>query len=428
MPNQEPAAAAITQFLAQFPPQKNSHFVVALSGGADSIALLHALSKQVDSEHILAVYINHQLQPESSEWAQFNRDICQRWGIPFKAIDVTVNADAASLENEARRARYDALAQFITDQQLCLLTAHHKDDQVETLLLQLFRGAGPKGLSAMPLTIAFAEGVHARPFLALSKQDILNYCAAYGLAFVEDPSNEDTKHRRNFLRQKVIPLLEQEWPQLRETLYRVSELQADTQQVIEEQAQQDLAACYEQGKGLSLEVLGALSPPRQHNVLRYWLSQLGLTMPSRKVLQQLTQQMLQSESDSQPAIEWQGGVFRRHTGFLLWDSGRQQALDFTPTTWEGQQDLRLSDKVLLPARWLQQRYPELVGRVLTVSLRQGGERFRKPNSTQTTSLKNYFQETGVPSWQRSNVVLISYQDEVRAIYTEHLADYLKNSI
>ncbi|AOE50340.1 tRNA lysidine(34) synthetase TilS [Kangiella sediminilitoris] len=422
MTNQEPVAEAIHQFLAHLPAEKESRFIVALSGGADSISLLHALSQRIERQHITAVYIDHQLQPQSSGWGKFNREICQKWGIPFEVVEVSVNTDSASLESEARRARYKALKNFVVDDRTYLLTAHHKNDQVETLLLQLFRGAGPKGLSAMPVQARFGQGFHYRPMLAVSRSDVLNYCSAHQLNYIEDPSNKDTTHRRNFLRLEVLPLLKQEWPQLEDTLCRVSEIQADTQEMVEEVAQQDFENCHTELKGINLKQLNLLSETRQNHLLRFWFSQLGLDMPSQKVLGQLKRQMLQSADDSQPELPYQRGVFRRHAGFLVWGREEQLDADFSPLPWDGKDDLLINNGVVLTSSWLRERHPELVGKSLRVSMRKGGERFRKLNAKHTTSLKNYLQESGVPSWQRSQLILISHADEVRAIYSGHLKD------
>ena len=426
---QEPVAAAIEQFLARISPSENASentsfskpakkIVVALSGGADSIALLHALSEQVNSQHIQAVYIDHQLQTNSAQWAESNRDFCQSLGVDFKTIAVDIDRSNASLENEARQQRYKALADIV-DTDHYLLTGHHQDDQAETLLLQLFRGAGPKGLSAMPALTTFSKGYHARPLLAVTKQDVLDYCAHHKLSFIEDPSNLDIKHRRNFVRQSVLPLLETEWPQIQQTLSRSSEFQASAQELIDEVAAQDYAQCFVEGSGIQLEQLGQLTKTRQRNLLRYWLEVLECGMPSAKLLDEILSQQVSSGQDAQPSLSFAHGTIRRHQGFLVFTQDEPE-LSFDELEWSGQNDLQLTENLTLPSYWLQQNFPELVGQSLIVCLRQGGERFKKPNTEHTTSLKNYLQETKVPAWQRDKVVLIKLDGVVRAIYTEHL--------
>ncbi|GAA0199250.1 tRNA lysidine(34) synthetase TilS [Kangiella japonica] len=435
MSKQEPVSVAISTFLAQFISQKNSSkasnadhsqtFTIALSGGADSVALLHAISSQYPKDKLKAIYINHQLQAVSDEWADFCQSWCQELGVDFEVIAVEVDQKAASLENSARKARYQAFSKVIDSGQ-CLLTGHHQDDQAETLLLQLFRGAGPKGLSAMPYITSFAEGYHARPLLSVSKAEVLEYCKEHQLSFVDDPSNLDTQHRRNFVRHRVIPLLEQEWPQLTTTLSRVSQLQADTQVIVEERAQEDWEACYTEGKGLSVEGLKKLSEVRQNSLIRYWFEKLGLGMPSVKVLEQLLSQMLEAETDAQPMIEFKQGSLRRHQDHLVWLSQHSSSnfKELEDTTWDGKKDLQVADGITITAEWLETHYPELIGENLVVSLRRGGERFRKKNARQSTSLKNYFQEQKFPAWQRDVLLLIKLNDEVRAVYAEHLKDSL----
>ena len=440
MSKQEPVSVAISTFLAQFFSQRSSSkapstdhsqsFTIALSGGADSVALLHAISSQYPKDKLKAIYINHQLQAVSDEWADFCQSLCQELDVDFEVIAVELDQKAASLENSARKARYQAFSKIIDSEQ-CLLTGHHQDDQAETLLLQLFRGAGPKGLSAMPYITSFAEGYHARPLLSVSKVEVLEYCKEHQLSFVDDPSNLDTQHRRNFVRHRVIPLLEQEWPQLTATLSRVSQLQADTQAIVEERAQEDWESCYTEGKGLSVEVLRKLSEVRQNSLIRYWFERLGLGMPSVRVLKQLLSQMLEAETDAQPMIEFKQGSIRRHQDHLVWlpqhsssNHSSSNHIKLQDTAWNGKKDLQVADGITITAEWLKTHYPELMGESLVVSLRRGGERFRKKNARQSTSLKNYLQEQKFPAWQRDQLLLIKLNDEVRAVYSEHLKGFI----
>lgn len=454
MSNSEPVTAAIQQFLAllcsdqealpkhfsqdpssQKSTQENlsidslkraSDITVALSGGADSVALLHAFYQQfcyleLDLKHLKAVYIDHQLSPNSTQWAEHNKLLCQDLGIDYQVIVVDVEC-VASQENAARQARYAALQKLIKHDQY-LVTGHHQDDQAETLLLQLFRGSGPKGLSAMPALTEFSQGFHARPLLSVSKKDILNYCTNHGLDFVQDPSNKDIKHRRNFLRHEIFPLLEREWPQLKSSLARASDLQAAAQEIIEERAAQDFANCFVEGQGILIQKLASLSLARQHSMLRFWFQTLEQSMPSFRVLQQLIAQMVYSEQDAQPSIDLDGGSVKRFDGFLTWltsDISQQKDDKIKPTNWDGLSDLYLTQSIVVSFAWLKRHYPQLVGKPLIVSQRCGGERFRKVNAEHTTSLKNYLQETKVPAWQRDKVLLIQLDNEVCAIYKEHL--------
>ncbi len=418
MNNQEPVATAVSRFLAQDSSQSFSSYVVALSGGADSVALLHAFAQQLHKQPLKAVYIDHQLQESSSQWATFNQALCQKLGVEFKTFKVDVSA-GASLEAEARKARYEALAGVVGHHE-CLLTGHHQDDQAETLLLQLFRGAGPKGLSAMPEQAAFGQGTHARPLLHVSKRDILNYCELHNLTFVEDPSNQDIQHRRNFLRQKVIPLMETEWPDITATLARASAIQASTQELVEEVASADFDQCFDKNKGLSISATKELSSVRQTQVFRYWLQKLDQAMPSQKVVEQLKQQMLTSDVDAQPSVSLGNGGIKRFQGYLVWTNEVTDELEPVHQTWVADRDIELNCGVKISLNWLKQNSPELVGKPLQVITRQGGERFRKRNAQHTTSLKNYFQEEGIPPWQRNSVLLILFEGEVRTLYRDHL--------
>ncbi|ACV27289.1 tRNA lysidine(34) synthetase TilS [Kangiella koreensis] len=420
MTKSEPVSQAIDEFLALCISKSINHIVVALSGGVDSLSLLHALhlARTSDSSYSLsAVYIDHQLQAPSSDWAKQNQRFCESLDIPFQSVQVEVDKDLASLESTARKARYQALSEFVPNPQTCLVTGQHLNDQAETFLLQLFRGAGSKGLASMPKLTDFAQGYLARPLLTVSRKALESYCNSNGLQAIEDPTNQDTDIRRNFVRHQVMPLVEQKWPQASKVIASASEIQADNQQLLDELAAIDFENCYEvKQNSLVLAEVRQLSPQRVRNLLRYWLEGCGADMPSQAVLQQIQTQMLDAKEDANPAIEMSSGSIRRYRDGLYWVT--ETGVDYAEfeLIWLTDRDLTHNEQLLIPLNWLQQNHPHLVGKELMVKGRQGGERIRFEPSKPSISLKNYFQEQGIPPWQRDQVLLLEFEGELRAIF------------
>lgn len=319
----EPVSQAIDEFLALCISNSIHSVVVALSGGVDSLSLLHSLHQRIKkSSHTMslsAVYIDHQLQAGSDLWAEKNRQFCESLEVAFETVKVEVDKSTASLEKAARTARYQALSQFIADEHTCLVTGQHLNDQAETFLLQLLRGAGSKGLSAMPDWTDFAKGFIARPLLNIPRAILDSYCASHGLEPIEDPTNSDTDIRRNFVRHKVMPLIEVKWPQAVKTIAAASDIQAENQKLLNELAAIDFENCFDARRNALLLIpVKQLSPGRVRNLLRYWLDACGADMPSQAVLQQIQLQMLDAKEDASPVIELAKGSIRRYRNALYW--------------------------------------------------------------------------------------------------------------
>jgi tRNA(Ile)-lysidine synthase len=216
------------------------NYVVAYSGGMDSHVLLHLCYKL--KIPVRAIHINHGLQKEADAWSKHCNKICEELNVPFFNIHVDAAAtQGESPENAARNARYEALMSELKVNE-CLLTAHHKDDQSETLLLQLFRGAGPAGLAAMPVVRKTGKGIHLRPLLECSRSELMQYAKENKLNWIEDPSNQNTDFDRNFVRQKIIPLIKGRWQQVDSALEQVASQQQDSLEIIEAMAAIDLSS------------------------------------------------------------------------------------------------------------------------------------------------------------------------------------------
>jgi tRNA(Ile)-lysidine synthase len=278
-------------------------FYVALSGGMDSVVLLHQLANNPAYQNKLeAIHVNHALSPHANDWEAFCAQLCQSWNIPFLAFQITVKPEVGeSLEAVARTQRY-AIFKGLLQADEALLTAHHQDDQAETVLLQLIRGAGVKGLSAMPAEKSLGQGVLMRPLLKKSHEDILQYALEHNLKWIEDESNQNCDFSRNFLRHKIIPLLKERWPSVAKTLSRSAEHCAEADELFNEIAKLDYKTCALPENRLSITALKTLSFPRQKQVLRHWIASAGHHYPSTQFIQTLLDDVVNAASDAHPVL------------------------------------------------------------------------------------------------------------------------------
>lgn len=247
---------------------------LAYSGGLDSHVLLHLVSRLLDNLpdwDLQVIHINHDLQPDAGQWAEHCLAVCQQLDLPCRVVRLHIDARGESIEAAARDARYRAFAECMQQHDV-LLTAQHADDQSETFMLQMLRGSGPRGMAGMPMTKKFAGGYLLRPLLGFRRHELELYANQQQLACIHDPSNQDSRFDRNFLRSEVMPVLQQRWPSLVPTLRRSAQQQAEAAELLDVLAAQDLADCLGRTSGcLALEGLRHLSENRQRNVLRYWL-------------------------------------------------------------------------------------------------------------------------------------------------------------
>ena len=411
--------------LEKFPAhQEIKTWWLAYSGGVDSRVLLHLLSSlEMD---VRAIYIDHGLQKDSAAWAEQCEYVCKRHGIPF--ISVAVNARAASRESPeaaARAARYKALAEYIKPDH-CLLTAQHQDDQAETLLLQLFRGAGPAGLAAMPFYSRFSDGWHCRPLLNFTRNQIMDYAVGHELSWVDDPSNQDEKYDRNFLRLKVMPLLQTRWPSINRTLSVAAMQQAENKKILNELAVSDLKKVEHTTEYLSLDDLQQLPAPRIRNLIRYWIKLQHLPVPTRKAMQQIMQQMFMDKNDAKSRVSWSGAdIYRFKNRLYAVAETETQHDDQQILVWNSAEPLyieSLQKKLVLEQAIGKGLKADLAGQLFTVSFRQGGENIKPSGRNETHSLKKLFQDISLPPWIRSQVPLIYLNNELVAVAGYWVAD------
>lgn len=288
---------------------------VGLSGGRDSVVLLHLLADLGLAGRLSAMHVHHGLSPRADLWADFCRDFCAKLGVPLQVEHVAVPRDSGlGLEAAARNARYAA---FATCGAECLLLAHHQGDQAETLLFNLLRGAGVAGAAGMPAERRQGGLRLLRPLLAAPRRQIEAYATAAGLAWVEDESNADVGFSRNFLRHDVLPVLEKRFPATVERLAAAAENFAEADQLLAELAAQDWAATAV-ADALPLQALRRLSHPRLKNLLRYRLRGLGWSLPVASRLDEFARQLLEAGPGRRPQLHLPEGDMAVRRGRLCW--------------------------------------------------------------------------------------------------------------
>jgi len=394
---------------------------VAYSGGCDSHVLLHslaALRSEITSE-IKAIHINHGLSPLANEWEEHCRVICEQLDVPYVAISVDASKKKTSPEEAARHARYAEWKKLLNKDEIIFL-AHHQDDQAETVLLQLLRGSGVKGLAAMPAQQNFSLGLLCRPMLGFLRKEIVSYAVEQNLNWIDDPSNFDTDFDRNFLRHDVVPLLETRWPSLKKTLSRSATHQADADQLLTELAFQDWHHVHEKSQ-INISALVKLSQKRQRNILRYWIANVcELILPDTVHLQRILDEVLTAAEDAKPEVIWRGGEVRRYQGLLYAQKKHIEPENNTVLIWDdiekplvlNNNGLKLSATSSMGAGLSQDK---LKSAEISLKFRQGGESCRPVGRGQTHQLKKLFQEWQIPPWRRASVPLIYVNGELAQV-------------
>ncbi len=413
----------LRQFLNAHPARR---YWIGYSGGLDSHVLLH-LCARIGTDTGLdfaVIHVNHQLHPDADIWQRHCQLTCERLGVPFRAVRVDARpAPGESPEEAARRARYQAFTEVLQADE-ALLLAQHQDDQAETVLLQLLRGAGPTGLAAMPVSAKLGAGKLLRPFLDLPRQALQAYAESHGLTWLDDPSNADTRYDRNFLRHQVIPLLRQRWPACSRTLARSARHCGEAAQLLTEEAEGWLADHTAADGSLDLAALAMLPRPRQRWLLRAWLRQRGARLPSRVYLDRILDECRQARGDRLPCIRWTGGEVRRWRGRLYFLSAPPPAIPHWESPWNGDDPLHLPDGSRLEAVPAPHGIPLAAwqNRPITVRYRRGGEILRDRGHRRP--LKKFLQEQGIPPWRRQCLPLVYLDGELVAVADLWCADTL----
>ncbi|WP_413284959.1 tRNA lysidine(34) synthetase TilS [Vibrio sp. MA40-2] len=400
--------------------QPTSRVILALSGGVDSTVLLDLLAQyqaQNQSVTCFAIHIHHGLSDNADDWVECCQKWCDEYQLPLVTERVELNLSGqVSLEQEARNKRYQALAKHINKNDL-LLTGQHCDDQLETFLLALKRGSGPKGLSAMPKITEFSDGWLLRPLLNVYRADIVNYAQQKKLQWIEDESNQDTKFDRNFLRNDIIPKLKKRWPTIAKSVLRSSQLCADQEALISELLIERLTQYTDNDGGLCIAQLQTQSELARNQLLRLWLAKQNCIMPSLVQLQLIWQQAALAKDDANPTINITSGQVRRFRNRLYCV---QKSSDVT--WWSSA--LFIDKKIRLPdslgqicltrkssAGTLSLREPKQHEQV-RVHFNPTGLVAHPSDRGHSRKLKKLFQEYNVPSWLRTRTPIIMYENEV----------------
>ncbi len=390
-----------------------ARWIVAFSGGIDSTVLLHALANSGTGTPVVAVHVDHGLHPESHAWALRCQAVSRDLGIAYIGLEVAVGDSASrGLEAAARDARYAAF-RGIMEAGDCLLSAHHEDDQAETLLLNLMRGSGVAGLAGIGIRRVFGKGWLLRPLLDVSLQSIRSYADAEKLDWIEDPSNIDTRFDRNFLRLEIIPALASRWPAVSDRLRRSAELVGEASELLTELADIDLCSAGPKNR-LSISRLRTLSAPRQRNLLRRAIQLCGLPTPPATRLRQIVDELIPARADAQPLVSWTGVEVRRYRDemFILAENtystppvcGKRLAggdrLELGAEL--GTLELVATDNAGISA--------DIAEAGLDLRFRDGGEEIRVAGRESAQKLKKLLQDAAVLPWLRALVPLL-YQGE-----------------
>ena len=379
--------------------------LVALSGGLDSVVLLHALASMPEARArgLRAVHVHHGLHADADRWTAHCQHTCEALGIALRSARVSVARDGGEgIEAAARRARHAVFASELGDDEV-LVIAHHRDDQAETFLLRALRASGPDGLGAMQAWRRYGHGWLWRPLLAQPRSALQAFAQAQQLQWIDDPSNDDTAFDRNFLRHRVLPLLRERWPQAEATLARSAQLcAADAALLAADDARALAKVSARDAHVLDAHALRLLAPARRARVLRAWVVQLGLPALPGHAIERIERELLHARSDAQAEFAWRDARIEAWRETLFADRLRPSLSPDWNVDWDGSAPLALPDGgrlQLLGARGF--AVP------LRVHARHGGERLHLGGRAHRHLLKHLLQEHAVPPWDRRHLPLLS---------------------
>jgi tRNA(Ile)-lysidine synthase len=413
-------AGILRQQLAQLETVagKPSKYVIAFSGGLDSSVLLHALASLREELGVpmVAIHIDHGLHEDAGAWSEHCRAVATELGVAYLSRSVTVQLESGKgPEASARDSRYAALHAELAYGDW-LLSAHHREDQAETLLLNLVRGSGPLGIAGIGAIRRFGPGWLARPLLNTSRDELLEYAEREALNWVEDPGNVDRRFDRNFLRHDILPRLKSRWPDIAARLQRSASHSGEAAQLLSDLARIDLESLGGRPERLPIDGLIGLSVARQRNVLRHALRCLGLSTPTMMQLERILSEVIPAREDAQPLVVWPGASVRRYRNALYLLPEKLVEMP-EPIELRGNEvplgaGLGVLQFVDGEARGLSKA---LLERGIRICFREGGEGFMPEGQTHTRKLKKLLQQEGIVPWMRDRLPLIYAGDDLVAV-------------
>ncbi|OBT16928.1 tRNA lysidine(34) synthetase TilS [Vibrio sp. UCD-FRSSP16_10] len=399
-----------------------SKLVLALSGGLDSRVMLHCLAQYHacnPEQQVIAVHIHHGLSRHADQWAQQCQQWCEQADVPFFLEHAQLDLNSKqSLEAQARDARYQLLAKHLQANDL-LLTAQHADDQLETMLLALKRGSGPKGLAAMGAISSFKDAWLVRPFLSLRREQLQAYAQQQSLNWVEDESNQDTKFDRNFLRHAVIPVLSSRWPEIQKNALRSAELCYEQEQLLDELLASHYQHALQDDGSLCIKTLCEASEAIRHRLIRRWFEQHKYSMPSQKQLKLIYNEVINAAPDANPKLVTREVSVRRFKQSIY----LVEQVD-VPAHW--QSPLIMDQKATLPSQLghvvLGQNLDLGVGvrapqqdEKVWIQFNPAGLSAHPQGRSGSRKLKKLFQEYQIPPWKRSLIPILMYNENIVAV-------------
>jgi len=374
-----------------------------------------------------AIHVHHGLHPNADKWAAHCSKLARKLRVPLELIKVEVpRARGGSLEAAARDARYAALASALRPGEV-LLTAHHQDDQLETVLLQLLRGAGVPGLAAMPEVAPFATGRLVRPLLTRSRFDLEEWARAHHLAWLDDDSNSDERFDRNYLRRTILPLIRERWPGAGAAVSRTARHAAEARRLLDAVALADVERA-SVGPCLSARQLRTLDPDRRRNALRFWIGRAGFQVPDTRRLEEIAGPVLAARADANPQVRWMTTVVERHADLIsishapvIGEAANAVVMPAAEQSWRWRESPHL--QLTAPFSGTLSIVPDRHGlldtdalpEVLSVQGRRGGETLRPAPGARTRRLKSLLQETKVPPATRDLLPLICARGKLIAV-------------
>lgn len=411
---------------------KANHLYVGYSGGLDSHVLLHVIIELIGKKRITAVHVNHQLSSNSDIWQKHCEDRCLEIGVDIICKTVSIKNRGTGIEDAARNARYSVFEKLLKKNDLLIL-AHHADDQIETMLFRLFRGSGIKGMSGMPISRLLGNGELFRPLLPFFRRDLESYASANQINWIEDDSNLDIAFDRNFIRHKLIPTINERWPNSSFKLNRSANIFAESDFLINILAQKDFKIVKEVservGWSISIDKLNGFEIIRQKNILRYWFNLHNLTLPSHAVLDNALNQMIGSKIDAEPIVSWGDLQLRRFNkklyllplnfedpNYSVKKKKGRELLEKNSIKWDGSSHLILPDSSSLCVKLKMKGGLRIdVKKNLEIRFRSGGERCKPQGRSGSNTLKKLFQEYSLEPWLRNNIPLIYIDNRLAAV-------------